>query len=685
MKTAMGKLVVSSGLIALLLTSTNVLGQVTFTDIAAGDGAGIAYRSQKSPSDLLFDAIKADDPYTFDDLLISPLKSRGAPGVAILDHDRDGDLDIFVTNGPGANNSLYVNQWVESGSLTFVDQGAAAGVGAFDMDANGTCFGDIDNDGDHDLLVLGNAEPNRLFENQGDGTFSDITGSSGTGGGNLSSTSCAMGDVDGDGLLDIFVGNALDMVVQFGIFVEPFALNETNQLFLNQGGNVFTEGAAAAGLLDLDLPAVAPPQPGTITWAVAMVDIDRDGDVDILHGDDQAAFPASVNEGIDRGYIQIFENDGGGNFTNITYESDMGRAGPWMGLSFGDYDCSGTLDIFGSNFGNHSGTFFGFDDFSVYSTDSRWFLRNADGTYEDASEPDRLHSPFGWGTSSFDFDNDGDTDIVFHGGLDVGPFVTTNPGVVYENDGSGDFQRNTSALAGSTDHLRRTVHGFAAGDLNQDGFVDMVSVSAQDYPEPFPLVPAPALGGEFDADAAIFPTFIPIDPVNFLFQWSGLVLPDGTLSVEISSADNGNNWIEVTAAGSIGLTEGAGVNRDGIGAMIEVTPNGGAPVLLPVLGGSSYSSQDSLAAHAGLGNTKKATVDILWPGGVRNRLDRVKKGSRVTFPEIPCSYDDPVLSYGQYKTCVRRALGDLVDAGVISNSEKGPLQSSAFRAYRDAH
>ncbi|MEM7354434.1 MAG: CRTAC1 family protein [Acidobacteriota bacterium] len=656
-----------------------------FTDIAAGDGAGITYRRQRSPSDAVFDLLKQQPLYTFPDLLVTPLKSRGAPGVAIFDYDRDGDQDLYVTNGPGADNSLYANQLVESGTVTFLDVAVAAGVDAFAQDSNGVCYGDVDNDGDHDLLVLGNLEPNRFFENQGDGTFLDQTAASGLGGGSLSSTSCTMGDVDGDGLLDVFVGNALDMSIQVGIFVEPFALNQPNQLFRNQGGNVFTEDAAAAGLLDLELPPAAPPGASTITWAVALVDLDLDGDLDAVQADDQAAFPFGLTGGIDRGYIQVFDNDGTGQFANVTAARGLDTVGTWMGLAFGDFDHNGLLDVFGSNFGNHAGVAFTGAPAPI-TFDSRWFLQNPDGTFADPignSAP--ANTPFGWGASAADYDNDGDTDILFHGGLDIGPIVACSPGVIFDNDGAAQFSRNPAALADSTDHNRRNVQGMAVGDLDDDGFVDIVSVSNYDMPEPIALDPAPVLGGEFDVDAFVLRTFLPIDPANFIYQWSGLVLPDGTLSVELSSGDNGARQIQVETLGTIGITSGGGVNRDGIGAVIQVTPKNRPSVLLPVLGGSSYASQDSLIQTAGLGSKRRATVEVLWPGGIRNRIYNVKAGTRLLFPEIPCSFDDPSLPFGEYLGCVAQSLHELHDAGVLNHFEKLRFFAGAIRAFFESH
>jgi len=204
----------------------------------------------------------------------------------------------------------------------------------------------------------------------------------------------------------------------------------------------------------------------------------------------------------------------------------------------------------------------------------------------------------------------------------------SNPGTLLKNDGAGNFTYDADALASATDHLRRSNKGLALGDLNQDGFVDIVSTSNFDYPESVPLVPdSDGLGSPFDSLAAIVPTFVPTE--NGEFAWSGLVLPDGTLSVEINSADNGNGWVEVQALGTVGLTAEGIVNRDGIGAVVFFTPEGGQTAMEPILGGSSFISQNSLAANFGLGSETRGTVEVLWPGGVRNRLYNVEAGEKI--------------------------------------------------------
>jgi enediyne biosynthesis protein E4 len=615
------------------LTASNAPGGVTFQDIAAGDGAGIDYRRAPSPRSAILDAIKArstldedgdgvlDDPFTFQDLPAVPLKARGAPGVAVFDFD--GDLDIYVTNGPGTPNSLFSSQLMETGQLTFMDVAVAAGVDATDQDSSGVCFGDINNSGYHDLLVLGTGEPNRLFLNQGDGTFIDITEPSGLAGGNMHSSGCSMGDVSGNGLLDIAIANSFtDWSDQVPIFLEPFARNEPNQLFINAGNNVFVDASGSSGIQHQ--AGLGDPSRATITWAIAMVDYDLDGHIDIITADDQAAM-----ESPKRGLIHIFKNDGKGNFTDVTAQANLAdRQGAWMGLAFGDINGDGYMDIFVTNVGDYLNSPVLPEPQLGFA--ASWFLGQPDGSFTDPGVGELVTTPFGWGTSMTDYDNDGDTDIIFHGGLDVGLFVDmSNPGVILRNDGAGNFTYDAAALANSTNHDRRNVHGMAVGDLNRSGFVDIVSVSNADAPEPIPLAPFPfAFGSPFDATAFFVPMFAPTDTPGE-FTWSGIVMPDGTLSVEINSGDNGNKWVEVNVLGTIGLTSKGRVNRDGIGAVVTFTPKDGQTVMQPILGGSSYASQDSLAANFGLGSADRGTVEVLWTGGVRNRLYDVQHAEQI--------------------------------------------------------
>jgi hypothetical protein len=660
---------------------------VTFHDIAAGDRAGITYRRGHSVTQAIFDALKTKDPFTFNDLLDSPVKARGAPGVALFDFDGDDDLDVYVTNGPGRANSLYSNQLREAGQLTFVDSAETAGVAAIDQDSTGVCYGDIDNDGDRDLLVLGRSEPNRLFENLANGTFRDITAGSRLGDDTLGHASCAMGDVNGDGLLDVAVANTFDWRKMLAVFIQPFVLNHPNQLFLNLGASRFADASATSGIQSL---AGVPQGAGSITWAVSMVDYDLDGDVDIVWADDQAAVVRARYGGVDRGFIHILQNDGMGHFTDVTLDAGLNKAGQWMGLAFGDFNCDGQMDIFGSNGGDYFVTALPPFPYTLGDDTSRWFLGRPDGTFADPGVGHLIATPFGWGTSTLDYDNDGDTDLVFHGGLSIQLIVeSSNPGSLLRNEGCrARFSSDARAFARSTSHMRRNVEGMAVGDLNADGFPDIVSVSSFDKPEPVPLVRYPvsfSYGSPFDTTAVFVPEFHsdPHPGHEGGFLWGGRLFdyPDGTLSVEINSGNNGNGWLELRTLGTVGLTSLGQVNRDGIGAVVRFTPNHGKPSMRPVLGGSSYASQDSLTATFGLGSAQSGTVDVLWPGGVRNRLYNVRRSERIVLPEIPCSFAGEWADDAPYRSCLETALDELLVHGLLNRAQRARFRSSALRAF----
>lgn len=670
--------------------------QITFEDIATDPSKGLHYARGESDTAELYRAIRMEGLFTALDLERPPNKWRGAPGVALFDYDRDGDLDLYVANGPGRANGLFANQLSDTGHLTFVDVAISAGVAAVDHDSSGVCFGDTDNDGDDDLFVLSPFDANRLFENNGDGTFTDLTASSGLGNVETTSVACSFGDIDGDGLLDVVVANnTVDWSSFLGIGpTDDFLFNQHNELYRNTGGNTFEDVSETSGirqLTSLPTPFVGE---ATATWAVAMVDLDLDGDLDILHADDQGGTVMEKFGGIDRGLLFYLENDGNGQFYDRTVEKGLKVPGGWMGLAFADLDCNGTLDFFATNIGDWGQTTTTpldpvWADFAFYELGllaSRWFLGTPDGgPYEDPGVGGLVATEFGWGTSMFDYDNDADSDIIFHGGLMFPPFVNPgNPGTILNNDGYANMTYDMDALANSTNHARRVVQGMAVGDLNADGFDDVVSVSAADVQEEIPLFPYGVhWGSPIDGMPAYQRLAIPTG-VPGIWNWdqSQPENVDGTLSVEINSADNGQRWLKVATVGTVGLVEGGAVNRSGIGAVVTVTPRHRAPNMRPVVGGASYASQDGLELTFGLGSKRRATVDILWPGGVRNRLYGAKAGERILFPEIPCSIDSD-LSRRDFRTCVRNALDALVDDGVIEPGERGRFLSSAVRAHRE--
>jgi hypothetical protein len=116
---------------------------------------------------------------------------------------------------------------------------------------------------------------------------------------------------------------------------------------------------------------------------------------------------------------------------------------------------------------------------------------------------------------------------------------------------------------------------------------------------------------------------------------------------------------------------------------VFVTPLAGKTVMRPVMGGGSYGSQDSLEGTFGLGAAMQATVEVLWPGGTRNRLYDVQRSERITIPEIPCNYAAAWPSAEAYRACVNRALNELVDKGLLSQTDGARYLDSALRAFAE--
>lgn len=676
---------------ALIATAAfSVEGGVTFTNIANQPGSGITYQRVTSPDRQADRDQIASQTYTlaaFPAVLPeSPQKWHGAPGIAVFDFDNDGDLDIYVTNGPGANNSLYSNQLTQTGQVSFVDVGAAAGVGLQNHDSAGVCAGDVDNDGDKDLYVVGSGYSNHLFENNGDGTFEDITVAAGVAGPeHFYYSGCSLGDVNNDGLLDILAATTYHPWTHrrpvFNIGYIPG--QEPDILFLNTGGNVFSDASQTSGILNLIGENV--PNGESVTWATAMVDIDQDGDVDIMNAED--AGPGSH----ERGYMRLLKNNGVGQYTDKTPDVGLAIPGGFMGYAYNDLNCDGNIDFFVTDTGSYL----------TPGRASRWYLQNADGTFTNPGLGALLGTPFGWGASSLDYDNDGDTDIFYDGKVDmVRQIILDNPGTILRNSGNCTATMTYDGPALPVDHRTRVVEGVAVGDINNDGFDDLLTVSEFDitpinffrfvpFISPMPRSPI------FDPIASFELGFFTFTPG--VLTWVDPMVHNGTLAVELNSANNGNRSAQFTLVGAKGLVNNphasGKVNRDGVGAVIRFTPDGGKTTIRPVLAGASYASQDSLTITKGLGTTAKGTLEVLWPGGVRNRLYDVAAGEKVRVPEIPCdfaSFQPSLPGNGNagrlgYSKCVKESLKDLTQRNVISQAFANRLEASALRAYDAAH
>ncbi len=650
------------------------LGGVTFHDVATADN-GITYERGPSALHENIGELQQIGTATLGTLLFEyPMKGNGAPGLALLDYDLDGDVDLYVTDGPGRDNSLYRNRLAEDGHFSLELIPGGGGAAATEQDSTGVCFGDTDNDGDPDMLVLGRQEPHRFFENRS-GQWIDVTA---TGGSDISGDagtpcSCAMGDVNGDGLLDVFVANTFDWVSKAAIVVEPWKHNEYNNLYLNLGGNRFKDVSAESGIRNRR----------DISWGVVMYDYDGDGDLDIIVANDQGAVPLYKYGGFNRGFVRVYRNDGAVRFTDVTAQAGLTWPGDYMGFAVADYDGNGAIDFYASNSGDWTLLLFGVP-YALGDLTSRWFLNDGKGRFLDVGlNPEVRSSGWSWGASAFDYDNDGDFDIVTYGGQDTGPILdVSNPGTLLNNDGHARFRLDFAAYDGSVDHTRRVSHGLATGDLDGNGFEDIVSVSDTNAEPFFPVIPYPfGFGGPLQGKAALIPSWI-IQPDN-TFKWSGVPLLPGTLAIELNSGGNGNGSVEVRTVGTVGIATGGRNNRDGIGAVVRFTPAGGRTASQPILGGASHSSQDSLLAHFGLGTAHDGMIEVVWQGKVRNRLYGVQEGERVRFPEIPCDFSGKPIkgkARAAYTACVAKALIEIQAAGLLTADEAARFGASALLA-----
>ncbi|HEX3129044.1 MAG TPA: CRTAC1 family protein, partial [Thermoanaerobaculia bacterium] len=289
-----------------------------------------------------------------------------------------------------------------------------------------------------------------------------------------------------------------------------------------------------------------------------------------------------------------------------------------------------------------------------------------------------------------DYDNDGDLDLVAYGNQDDTLFWdNSNGGVILNNTGncSATFTWDQAALGDPTRHVQHNIEGLATGDLNNDGFDDIVSVSSFNVTDDTPLAPifSNPLGSVFDVAAfAVFVTVPTSDPNKF--QFTGPQGAPGELFVEVNSGNN-NNWAKVDVVGTVGITTGGQSNRDGFGAVVSYTrPINNttlSSVTRPVQGGTGMLSQNSPELIFGLDGGRRGMVEVTWTGGTKNRLYGVRTGERITFPEIPCSFDGDWNNAGEYVTCVVSALDEIRDAGLIDNQEHVRFFLSALHAYLD--
>jgi len=395
-----------------------------------------------------------------------------ASGVATLDYDSDGDLDIYFLNGaplpgsptnPPPRNALYRND----GGLKFTDVTLAAGVGDTGYGL-GVCVGDYDNDGDLDIYI-NNFGPNGLYRNNGNGTFTDVTQAAGVANGDKVGAGVCFLDIDGDGDLDLFVANYVDFTISKNqtrhvnghpAYVGPMAYGPVpSTLFRNNGNGTFTDISRESGIAE---------HSGT-GMGVVCADYDDDGDTDIIVGNDAMA-------------NFVWNNDGKGHFKEVGLISGLaydlnGIGQGTMGVDCGDYDNDGRLD------------------FHMTSYQKQWAIlyRNIGrGMFDDVTHLTGAgagsYNQVEWGNGIVDFDNDGRRDLFMACGHLQDNVELWDDTAHYEaaaillaNQGNGKFV-DISAQAGDGLSVKRSGRGVALDDLDNDGDIDVVILNARREP-----------------------------------------------------------------------------------------------------------------------------------------------------------------------------------------------------------
>jgi enediyne biosynthesis protein E4 len=492
-------------------------------------------------------------------------------GVGMIDYDADGDLDLFFANGdpwdgapPGASR-LYRND----GDFHFSDVTSASGID-LKAAAAGVAVGDVDRDGRDDLFVSGFGG-NTLWHNLGNGKFEEIGQAAGVSEGGIGA-SAAFADLDADGDLDLFVcayitwdDKAKELSRKGGMF------RGQKVIFGPRGfefafDTLFANRVAETGRLEFEDVTTAAGLAHARSYALGVVasDIDDDGDVDLYVANDSEA-------------NSLFVNDGKMHFVDRAAESgtayDMtGKAQAGMGVDCRDVDGDGADDLFVTNF----------------SHDYNTLYRNlGNGFFEDASRRYGLIEPsflmLAWGCALFDGDLDGDVDLVVANGhvfpnMDSTPLNTryAQPNQLFENVDGQAFVEVPEPFVPTVPAVSR---GLAVGDLDGDGREDLVFTRINGPPS--------LLRNESRTGSSVVLHLV------------------GTTS-----------------------------NSNAIGARIEAVVDGGRPRVLRVLGGGSYQSASSLDVVIGLGSAKACrSLSIRWPSGSTQTLGPVQAGQRIVVHE----------------------------------------------------
>ena len=501
------------------------------------------------------------------------IEAKGS-GLAFFDYDKDGWLDIYLTNGLGMEQTYKPGEaptchlFKNNRDGTFTDVTASSGLTRSGWQT-GVCVGDFDNDGWDDLFC-GYWGHNVLWKNNGDGTFTDVTEKAGLQGERVRwASGCTWVDYDRDGFLDLFVCNYIELDLKkvptpgqtgycqwkgIPVMCGPRGLpGGMNILYHNNGDGTFTDVSEKSGVL----------KPGP-RYSITAVSYDFDND----------NWP-DIYVAVDSEPSIMFKNKHDGTFEDIAvmagvaYNED-GQEQAGMGLGVADYDGDGHFDIFKTNFQD--------DTCDLYKG-------NGDGTWTDLTFVSGIGvntKYVNWGAGFMDYDNDGWPDI-FHVTGHVYPEIENynldasfrSPRIVYHNSGNGKF-KDVSATLGDAIAAKWSSRGTAFGDFDNDGDVDVLILNMGDRPS--------------------------------------LLRNDG---------GNKNNWVSIKLLGTK-------CNRTAIGARVRVTV-GNHTQMDEVHTGYSVMSQSDLRLHFGLGQAQKIDViEVKWP----TLILESKNGKQVEVPQI---------------------------------------------------
>jgi len=506
-------------------------------------------------------------------------------GVAWIDYDQDGLMDLYFIQSGATDaykpakplrSALYHN----NGDGTFTDVTGKAGVGGEGHYGQGVAVGDFDNDGYPDLYVTGYGRA-VLYHNNGDGTFTDVTAKAGVADEGEWSTSAGWFDYDKDGWLDLVVTNYIEWTPKNNLWCgdrKPGYRSYCNpnnykgqktKLYHNNHDGTFTDVSDKSGV----------GLPESKGMGLVLADLNNDGWPDIAIAND--TWPNF-----------LFQNNHDGTFTDVSLISGLaasedGRYEAGMGIDAADVDGDGLLDIYITHL-----------DMEL----DRLYHNNGDGTFTDDTYSSGIGNKAillsGVSAKFIDYDNDGWPDIVQANGAMVDNVSLyqslvsyKEPLLMFHNLGKGRFEKSSDSLG--SDFTRPVAgRGLATADFNNDGGVGIAVNVRGDYPE--------------------------------------LLRNDG---------GNSNNWLEV-------LLIGTKSNRDGIGSVLKLT-SGGVVQVDQAKGGTSYMSASDPRIHFGLGKrTKVESLVITWPSGQVDKLTNlpinkiiaVKEGVGIVphpFPKVP--------------------------------------------------